>query len=1091
MSHAHSRTTSIADGAVATYSNGDSNGGTPQSGIAASAPNMGSQPMTVQLQQQLQQHQFQQQLLNQQQQQSQLNGLSANASAVTSANQSGAPSPFATTPLPMANQGNPAVSIGHRRQQSSSFLATMQQQPQAMYVDPPMALATAPPTLVPGTPTPFGQLQFHMHGPGTATAPQPLSHLHASPFGHSRHLSLDAANFRLMAADTPSMTGFPAHETIHEYPVDMVQHAVHFGSAHHAPMAQQQLQQQQQQQQLQQQLQHLHQMQAQQKPGSIAMRTVPVTPLPHQPINAASFSSAPQLTPLGDSMTQTQFQQLQLQQLQSRSQHHQQQQRQHMFVHHHSSASVDLGSLSSAFHHAAQYGQAMPGQISPMVVAQPNMPAGGPMPHMYMPMQFAPLAPLATSQHASNTGGNSTAAASPEVSDEDVDDVDDEDVSGEDADMEGRKHASAKHSKGTATPTSGVSGAARSIKAPAPYKRFRNSFIFFANERRKQWKLERPKKSKLQNRGFIQEMSKTWSTMSSEEKAPYIKMADEDKLRYEADVVKHGPLPTNSSSASLAGLAQDSSAGSTPLNGHSFAPSASASKAKAATAEVTAEKVRQLALVPIAPAPAPAPAPVPAPGPVPVLAPTPAVDVDAAPTLAVATTATNVAASAIPAAVAMAISIPTPVAMPDISIASASEHALEAISPAYTSAPHGSLAVQTMQANQGFSNSLAMPITPAAGMASAMACDPHEFEPAFLDHGGYHAYLQQILGQDLSPLTIEFDPSCFVNSDPASSDEAACLNPQALTAISTEALMSAVAEVAPQQQLAAVAEGSGAKTPSNGPPIITQVGTKRKSSSDGQPLTNLPSSIKRFRNSFIYYVNKKRREIQGPDDGVSIKVEVNNREFLKEMSAKWRTMSEEEKAPFTEMANADKERFLRQMQEYELEHPDEFNKAPKHRRRRSSTSASNVSISTMNASASESTVKLRDLQQQDVQSAESSSCGLNISMASSASLFESHGASAEAISMSRDSQWSLSTVTPLSTTLSTPLLVSNMAGDKSDMQATAPHFSGLASVPEEMAICSDSSALFMAHSIGSSNSNAAAGTVAPALLSTVAEEPEE
>ncbi|KAJ2315964.1 hypothetical protein GGI00_007110, partial [Coemansia sp. RSA 2681] len=281
-----------------------------------------------------------------------------------------------------------------------------------------------PPTLVPGTPTPFGQLQFHMHGPGTATVPQPLSHLHASPFGHSRHLSLDAANFRLMAADTPSMTGFPAHETIHEYPVDMVQHAVHFGSAHHASMAQQQLQ-------------HLHQMQAQQKPGSIAMRTVPVTPLPHQPINAASFSSAPQLTPLGDSMTQTQFQQLQLQQLQSRSQHHQQQQRQHMFVHHHSSASVDLGSLSSAFHHAAQYGQAMPGQISPMVVAQPNMPAGVPMPHMYMPMQFAPLAPLATSQHASNTGGNSTAAASPEVSDEDVDDVDDEDVSGEDADMEG------------------------------------------------------------------------------------------------------------------------------------------------------------------------------------------------------------------------------------------------------------------------------------------------------------------------------------------------------------------------------------------------------------------------------------------------------------------------------------------------------------------------------------------------------------------------------------------------------------------------------------------------------------------------------
>ncbi|KAJ2096204.1 hypothetical protein GGI16_004940, partial [Coemansia sp. S142-1] len=267
MSHAHSRTASTVDGGVATYSNDDSNSVTPRSGFVSGVPNMGvHQPITTQLQQQLQQHQ-QQQLQQQQQQQHQQSqgplpkGLSANASTVASTNQSGAPSPFANTPLPMANQGNSAAPIGHRRQQSSSFLTTLQQhQPQqAMYVDPPMALATAPPTLVPGTPTPFGQLQFHLHAPGTATAPHPLNHPHASHFGHSRHLSLDAANFRLMAADTPSMGGFPAHTTIHEHPVELSQHAAHFAS-----VQQQQQIQQLQQQQLQQQLHRLQQLQAQQ-----------------------------------------------------------------------------------------------------------------------------------------------------------------------------------------------------------------------------------------------------------------------------------------------------------------------------------------------------------------------------------------------------------------------------------------------------------------------------------------------------------------------------------------------------------------------------------------------------------------------------------------------------------------------------------------------------------------------------------------------------------------------------------------------------------------------------------------------------------
>ncbi|KAJ2835016.1 hypothetical protein GGI24_000086 [Coemansia furcata] len=1086
MPHAHSRTASTVDGGVAMYSNDDSKSATPRSGIAAGVSNMGAQ-----LEQQLQQHQLQQShgpLLK---------GLSANASTVASANQSGSPSPFSTTPMPMANQGNSAAPIGHRRQQSSSFLATMQhqhQQQQAIFVDPsPMAFATAPPTLVPSTPTPFGQVQFHLHAPGTATAPHPLSHPHASHFGHSRHLSLDAANFRLMAVDTPSMGGFPTHAAIHEHPVDMAQHSMQFN-----PAQQQQQQFQQQQQQLQQQLHHLQQLQAQQKSGSMMMHTVPATPLPHQPDNPTSFNSAPQLTPLGDPMAQHQFQQLQFQQ----------QQRQQLFMHHHhSSASVDLGSLSSAFHHPAQYGQALAGQISPMVT-QPNMPAGGPMAPMYMPIQFTQLAPqVARSQVTSNAGSNSAMAASPEESDDDDDDVDDEDISGEEVDVDEHKLAHVKSSKGTATSTSTGSGVARPAKVPAPYKRFRNSFIFFAKECRKQWRLENPNRSKIQNRGFIQEMSKTWNAMSCEERAPYIKMADDDKLRYESDVTKYGPLPSSGSAASLTGLAQDPTTGSALLSDLAAMPSTTASKSKAEKAEntvvpvSTARDVSMPVYVPIAPAPAPEPTSEPVAAPAPTSAPIPALGMMTASEYYQAATTADVSASAIPATASMAISIPTSVALPTISISSAvmaSEYAMDAISPIYPSALHGNLTVDTMSATQGFPDTMAMPITPVAGSVIATTCEPLEFGPGILSMAAYQAFLQQALGPDFSPLTIEFDPSCFVNSDPASSDEATCLNPQALTVVPTESLMMTVAvEATSRKQEAAFVEGSGAKTPSNGPPIITQVGTKRKSTSDGQPLTNLPSSIKRFRNSFIYYVNSMRREIQGPDDGVSAKVEVNNREFLKEMSAKWRTMSEEEKAPFNEMANADKERFLRQMREYERDHPDEFNRASKHRRRRSSTSASNASISAMNICAADSTTKLSDLQH-GAPSAEggggalgSSSGGLNISMTGSTSSLGGYGALAEAAPMPQDAHWAVSTVTPLSTTLctplTTPLLAPNVGGDKPEMQIMATRFSSLPSVPEELAMCSESSGLFMVNSTAS----AAAGTVAPSLLSTVAEEPED
>ncbi|KAJ1927503.1 hypothetical protein FBU59_007214, partial [Linderina macrospora] len=95
-------------------------------------------------------------------------------------------------------------------------------------------------------------------------------------------------------------------------------------------------------------------------------------------------------------------------------------------------------------------------------------------------------------------------------------------------------------------------------KKPAPYKRFRNSFIFFANDRRAQWRRDHPEDAKIQNREFIQEMSKVWNQMTDEDKVPYVRMADEDKLRYEADVKKYGPLPQNAPTTYTSGASSAS-----------------------------------------------------------------------------------------------------------------------------------------------------------------------------------------------------------------------------------------------------------------------------------------------------------------------------------------------------------------------------------------------------------------------------------------------------------------------------------------------------------------------------------------------------
>ncbi|KAJ2245117.1 hypothetical protein GGH97_002949 [Coemansia sp. RSA 475] len=63
------------------------------------------------------------------------------------------------------------------------------------------------------------------------------------------------------------------------------------------------------------------------------------------------------------------------------------------------------------------------------------------------------------------------------------------------------------------------------------------------------------------------------------------------------------------------------------------------------------------------------------------------------------------------------------------------------------------------------------------------------------------------------------------------------------------------------------------------------------------------SKFKRFRNAFIYYVNDQRDKV-----GESTK-KLKNREFLQLMSARWKSLSEEERSPYVKLAEEDKKRF--------------------------------------------------------------------------------------------------------------------------------------------------------------------------------------
>ncbi|KAJ2494307.1 hypothetical protein GGI11_008905, partial [Coemansia sp. RSA 2049] len=158
----HSRSTSVVDGMVAMFPNDASNTVTPRSGVMVvpSMASSSSQLMTAQLQNQLQQHQLEQQLV------SGPTGAN-NTNVLASANPSGIPSPYSATPSGPNIAGG--VVSSHRRHLSSTVPGVLQQQLQQQQQpsqqklavsDTPSSLSTAQPTLVPGTPTSFGQLQF-------------------------------------------------------------------------------------------------------------------------------------------------------------------------------------------------------------------------------------------------------------------------------------------------------------------------------------------------------------------------------------------------------------------------------------------------------------------------------------------------------------------------------------------------------------------------------------------------------------------------------------------------------------------------------------------------------------------------------------------------------------------------------------------------------------------------------------------------------------------------------------------------------------------------------------------------------------------
>ncbi|KAJ2549524.1 hypothetical protein EV175_004415 [Coemansia sp. RSA 1933] len=668
----------------------------------------------------------------------------------------------------------------------------------------------------------------------------------------------------------------------------------------------------------------------------------------------------------------------------------------------------------------------------------------------------------------------------------DEDDCDDEGNSGEDTDkgdVQGAKRGSSKSGAIKST-------VSRTKRPEAPYKRFRNSFIFFANERRKQWRRAHPEVTKIQNRGFIQEMSKVWNQMSAEEKAPYMRMAEVDKLRYEADVKKYGPLPTNTPpTSSSAGT----SANTPPTT------SAAANAAKSGEAGSAILQVSVPSVVPIAPAPA--------------------LTVATIPTAAQPGSAIDASCGSVPLSANGA--------------QAGSDHKVAAAAAAAVAAA----LIQTSPIAPAFIGHSSYPLPTEASGAN----------PGLLNQQSYHMMLQQAFGQGASPQTVDFDQSCFVGPEAQSADVSAVgFNPfsgsppiaadgaqQQHPALSGSRRGSVISASVPDALSNSNNNDRGADTPGsgnrgtsvNGPTITTLVGTKRKSSSDGQPLTSLPVSVKRFRNSFIYFVNARRQELQFSRNGSPTNIEVNNREFLKDMSTMWRAMSEDEKAPYLKLAEVDKERFAREMRKYELEHPDEFQKQSRHRRRRSSTTSNGISagptgLDAVGPEPSKLQSAATAVATMPFMQPSTAAYSLNLSLSGSGSVSPSgilpfsqsvvNGSAyslssmpAEAIVQELNRAVATSVTTPISTAvntpLTTPLLSPNVPLPSSDkqpeiVQLSLGHVPSLPSVPEEVVVCTDAANTTpVISSVGVAGSTAGFLATAPkvATLPTVLEGADE
>ncbi|RKP37899.1 hypothetical protein BJ085DRAFT_3818, partial [Dimargaris cristalligena] len=66
-------------------------------------------------------------------------------------------------------------------------------------------------------------------------------------------------------------------------------------------------------------------------------------------------------------------------------------------------------------------------------------------------------------------------------------------------------------------------------------KRFRNSFIYFVNDRRKR---RTEDELAIGHREFISRMGEEWKQLNEDDKRPFVVMAEEDRKRYEDDVKK-------------------------------------------------------------------------------------------------------------------------------------------------------------------------------------------------------------------------------------------------------------------------------------------------------------------------------------------------------------------------------------------------------------------------------------------------------------------------------------------------------------------------------------------------------------------------